>query len=327
MPDPARQPFHWKILRAINGLHFSLGLPLIARLPAAAGIRLARMFGRLHHRLDLDWRTVALCTHFVRERTAQALAQINPAGAPAEQGRAAPAPDRRVRQRFEIAVREELEAHWFINQRIRSTHCRFIGFEPVRALQRSGQGIVFLTFHYDAPLVGVVHMGRAGIPLNLMTSSQVELDCVPRSVQHYFRNKYAAIQQHLNGGRTLHAETHLKSFYTGLRKGCSAVILGEAPAAQDEDGIVVRFMHRRRAFAPGAVRLAERTRSPLVPFVCECTGAGQYRIEFGAPLLPTADGSHAANQQALYEFIEKRIQAHPEKWWAADLLPSFRQLD
>jgi lauroyl/myristoyl acyltransferase len=298
---------------------FRIGLPLAARLPPSLGRYFAKMMGHLCARLDLDWRTLGLREHFVANRTRLAFQDISPG---LDDGQTA----RLVRMRFENSVHEELEGHWLGMQWAGRFQCDFMGLDAIRDQMTRGQGIVLLTLHFDATLMGVAHMGLAGLKLNLMTSDVVEDARVLPVVQRYFHRKYAGIESSLNGGRALHVESHLKSFYRALRAGEGVVILGDAHALELDKGIVVDFLGRRRAIAVGAMRMAEKTGAPMAAFVCLRDANGGYRVVF-SPVLWSQNGSHQENIKVLYSFLGAHISSQPERWWAADLLPGFIVVD
>lgn len=315
----ARRGHWWLRTAAVNAM-FRLFFPLLARLPRALGMRGAVWLGETCRRLDIDWRTVAVREHFVAQRTAQALQELLPEASAKERAAC-------LEERFRNAAREELEAHWFSSGMAETMDCCFENIEAIEACLAHGRGMVLLTLHFDATLMGVVHLGRRGLKLNLMTSNIVEDPRVPASVQGYFARKYAAIQRYLNGGRSLHVESNLKAFYQGIRRGESAVVLCEGPALSTDDAVNVHFLGRLRALAPGAVRIAEKTAAPMAAFVCLREKAGSYRVVFSPVYLPAPGGNHAANIPALFAFLDAFIRRHPERWWAADLLPSFKNLD
>lgn len=314
-----RAKIHWLVQRFRLEAMFRFWLPLAARLPLAAGECLARALGRFCLRHDLDWRTVALRQQYVLERSTQAFQIIVPGIAP-------DALRQLQNERFETASREEWEGHLFASGRAGEIRCEFHGLEAVRAQLASGQGLVMLTAHFDATLMGVVQLGLAGLKLNLMTSDVVEDPRVAPIVQRYFKNKYAGIERYLNGGRVMHVESQLRAFYSAARRGEGVVILGDAPTLALDEALAVDFFGHRRAFSPGAIRIAEKTAVPAVAFVCRQVTNGAYRIEFG-PVVKPIDGSHAANLPTLFGFIEARIGETPGRWWAADQLPVFVKLD
>ncbi|RIX44172.1 MAG: hypothetical protein D3M94_15855 [Rhodocyclales bacterium GT-UBC] len=310
---------HWLLQSLRLEAMFRFALPLAARLPLPAGERLARALGRFCLRHDLDWRTVALRQQYVLDRSTQAFENMVPGIAP-------DALRRLQNERFEAASREEWEGHLFPRGRATEMHCEFNGLEAVQAQLASGRGLVLLTAHFDATLMGVVQLGLAGLKLNLMTSDVVEDPRVAPVVQRYFKNKYAGIEQYLNGGRVMHVETQLRAFYSAARRGEGVVILGDAPTLALDDALPIDFFGHRRAFSPGAIRIAEKTGVPVAAFICRQVAHGRYRIDFG-PVLPPSEGSHTDNLPALFGFIEARMRETPGRWWAADQLPVFVKLD
>ena len=315
--------FHWWLLRRINDVMFLFAWPLFARLPFGVGMKLAEWLGRLCFMLDLDWRTVAVREHFVRDRTRSALEEICP-------GREASAIERLLIGRFITAACEELEGHWLHLRRAEQCRCEFEGLDAVKAhVAASGQGVVLLTLHFDATLTGVAKMGLAGLKVNVMTSNVVEDARVPSSVQRYFRRKYAGLSSSLNGGSTVHVEPKMspRLFHTRLRRGECVVVLGEAPSNKPDKAVIVDFLGRRRAMAPGAVRIAEQAGVPMAAFVCLRQGQGSYRVICTPLFFPSSAGSHAGNVPALFAFLEAHIRRHPDRWWAADLMHSYINLD
>ena len=317
---------HWWFLRLINDVMFVCAWPLVARLPFGVGMKLGEWLGRLCYVLDLDWRTVAVREHFVRDRTRSALSEICP-------GREASAIERLLVGRFVSAAREELEGHWLHLRRAEQCRCEFEGLDAIKAqVAASGQGVVLLSFHFDAVVMGMAQMGLAGLALNVMTSNIVEDPRVPSSVQCYFRSrKYTGLSRCLNGGSNVHVEPHkstrLLEFYARLSRGECLVVLGDAPSNKPDKAVIVDFLGRRRAMAPGAVRIAEQAGVPMAAFVCLSLPCGSYRVICTPLFFPSLEGSHAGNVPALFAFLETHIRHHPDRWWAADLMHSYLNLD
>ncbi|MDD2743484.1 MAG: lysophospholipid acyltransferase family protein [Rhodocyclaceae bacterium] len=310
---------HWALQQLFLALVFYWILPLAVRLPIPQGERLALFLGRLCAWRDLDWRTVALRLQYVEARTSEAYRQI--CGKLSQKRLSA-----LVSERFETACREEWEGHLFFQGQPDLLHCEFIGLEAVRSHLLTGQGIVLLTAHFDAVPMGIVQLGLAGVKLNLMTSNVVEDSRVAPVVQRYFQKKYEGIERYLNGGRVMHAETELRTFYSAVRRGECVVILGDAPTANLNDALAVNFFGAKRAFAPGAIRIAEKMNVPVAAFVCHRLECGRYLVEFGRVMSPQ-ERSHSNNLDSIFGFLEAQILASPGRWWAADQLPNFIVLD
>lgn len=315
-----RGRLHWALLRWVLVVMFRAALPWLARLPLRQGMWAVAVLGQMCYRLDMDWRTVALQDHFVGRRTGLAVAEIAPELSEI-------AGEAVVRERFVNASREELEGHWFAMHRAEECVCEFEGFDSIREHMGRKQGLVLLTMHFDAVLMGVVQLGLAGLKMNLMTSDVVEDARISPCVQRYFQRKYAGIQAYLNGGQVMHVETKLKRFYSALKQGEGVVILGEAPTDQLADAAKIQFFGKRRAVAPGAFRLAEKTGCPMAAFVCVRLGVGRYKLIFSRIHFASPEEGHAANAQMLFDFLGEQVRMDPGRWWAADQLPNFVNLD
>lgn len=311
--------FHWHILRGLVWFQFTILFPLAIHLSLPLARRVAGCFGWLCYRLDLDWRTVSLRQHFVRDRTRMAVASILP-GASKEEI------EHLVRRRFVTSAHEELEGHYFSAVLPPLFTCRFVGLEAVRETM-TRRGIVFLTLHFDATLMGVKELGRAGLVLNLMTSNIVEDARVPPEVRRYFANKYSGIERSLNGGHVMHNETHMREFYRALGRNEGVVVLCEAPATRPEEGLKIDFLGKLRSISPGGLRLAEKSGSAVAGFVCRRTANGGFELLFSPVVEPTDVAGMRDSIVAVYRFLEAEILRSPDLWWAADLLPAYADLD
>lgn len=312
---------YWFFLRCILTGIFRLIYAPTSGLPPRIGRAVAKLLGDVCARLDLDWRTVGLRQHYVAERTRHAYLEIEPSIVP---DRVAAL----VRERFRSATGEEMEGCWLARGRAAEFDCVFEGLDGVRAALASGRGIVLLTMHYDATPMGIAQAGLAGLHLNLMTSAVVEDKRISPSIRLYFAKKYAGIAACLKvgGGAVLHAERHMRSFYRALARGEGVVILGDAPTGKTDSALIVDFLGKPRAIAPGAIRLAEKMGSPVAAFVCLHRDDGGYRMVF-SPVYWPENSSHSRNAQRLFGFLESWIRRHPERWWAADQLPNFACMD
>lgn len=305
--------WHWLIRRWLLALGFGFVYPLLARLPARAGLSGARLWGRLMTRLDCDWRSVALREHFVLHKTRLGLAMFSP-----------PLPSHQiedlVRQRFQCAAEEELEGHWLARGLKGGLPVAIRGLAALQEAMAGGRGVVLLTFHFDAAIWGIGCLGRAGLRLSPISSRVVEDVRVTLAVRTFFHDKYAGLSRLLNGGRVMHHETSLRECYQRLSRGEGVVVLADASASDMRRAFIADFLGRRRAFAPGALRLAQKTGAIVAAFVC-LRENGAYRIEISPPR--GLDGDYESACRESLAFLETWLRAHPGRWWAADLLPDF----
>jgi len=308
----------WFALRGAMRLVFLVAFPVAAWIGGRTARKIATLIGLAAFYLDVDWRTVSLRHHFLRERTFAAMQEIVP-------GASSKLLSSLVRERFVYAAHEELDAHYFFSDASLVRSCEFVGLDAVREVS-SRMGIVYLTLHLDATLMGVAQLGKAGLKLNLMTSNIVEDVRVPAVLRRFFRRKYEGIERHLNGGHYWHIETSMRDFYRALARGEGAVILCEAPALSSEDGFLTEFLGKTRALTRGSLRLAEKTGAALVGMVCLRTGPECYRIVFSPVFEPSVLDPESAVRE-VYAFLGNAVYSSPGRWWAADLLPSFINIE
>ena len=299
---------------------YGVAMPLLARLSMPLGLLLAARLGQLNARIGLDWRTVWQKEQDVARRTRQSLNLIRP--------RLSPARARvLLRQRFRYAALEDLEGHWLGLRRPVPAHsCTFEGLDAVQEALSHGKGIVLLTMHFDASILGIALLGQAGLTLNPMASDVFDDQQIPFLIRRYFRRKYAGLNSFLNGGRVSYMPQDLARCYRALRGGEGVVILGDAPSGDLQTAVPVDFFGRQLAFAPGFLRLAEKSHAPMAAFVCLRDGQGGYRITFSPVSWPVA-GKHKDNVASLYAFLENCVSRYPGRWWAADLLTYFLKMD
>ncbi len=314
-----RERLYRAVFALLVNVVYGVVLPLLARLPLPTGRALASRLGRLTARLGLDWRTVWQQEQDVAGRTRQAQGMIRPGLSPR---RAAVL----LRQRFRYAALEDLEGHWLALRRATPQRCRIDGLDAIRETLSRGKGIVLLTMHFDASILGAALLGQAGLKLNPMASDVFGDSRIPFLIRRYFRRKYAGLVSHLNGGRVAYVPRDLAHLYRALRAGEGVVILGDAPAGDTHLAVPIAFFGRRLAFAPGFLRLAEKTGAPVAAFVCLRDSQGGYRITF-SPVFWPVGGKHQDNAPRLYAFLEACVRRYPGRWWAADLLTHFLPMD
>jgi len=167
--------------------------------------------------------------------------------------------------------------------------------------------------------MGAAFLGRRGWAVNPMSSNVVERPGVPRAISEHYRRKYEGITRLMNGGKVMDAETHLRAFFAAVSAGGMALVLGDLPAARSDDACWAEFFGCERAFAPGAVRLAERTGAALVAYLCLRENTGRYQVRFSPPCIRQEGPWYAP----AYRFLEESIREYPGRWWAADTLPLF----
>jgi lauroyl/myristoyl acyltransferase len=317
---------HWKILlcrtkwfalRSFLSLIFAFVFPLAARIGGNTARRITGWLGRLFYHLDIDWRTVSLRQHFVRERTLAAMREIVPEADRLELAAL-------VQERFVCAAQEELDAHYLSLDQNLVRECIFEGLDAVREVA-SKNAVVYLTMHFDSAPMAIAQMGKAGLKVNFMTSNVVEDIRVPSIIRRFFKRKYDGIKRHLSGGTYWHSESNMRDFYRVLRRQEGVVVLCEAPAPSLQDGFLADFLGKTRVHKRGVLRLAQKTGAAFVGMICLRTGPARYKIVFSPVFEPSLVPPECAIRE-IFAFLSAAVRSSPGRWWAADLLPVFVNL-
>ncbi len=304
------------LAQLIHAADYGVLLPLLARLPLAAGYAMSAWRGWLNGRAGRDWRSVALGSRHVARQSAAGYRMLNPK-ADEETVRAW------VRARFAAESREEFEGRLMAAGRAGELR-RSVGPENfLRACLARERGLLLLTPHFDSFTLGVAFLGLAGVKVNLMSSAITNDSRVTPSVRRHFFRKYRGMERFMNGGRVLDQEAGLRPFYRMLERKESVVILADAPAVSRNATVAPHFLGARRLLAGGGMRMAQRTGSDIGAFVCRYAGPGRYRLE-GGPILRAED---PAAPDAVYGFLSGAILESPGRWWAADLLPAMTPVE
>ena len=179
------------------------------------------------------------------------------------------------------------------------------GLEHLQAPHQRGQGVILLTAHF-----GNWELGGARI-----TAERYPMVVIARDASEHFS---ASV---INRARTRHNMTvigreDLRAMIRALRSNNILAILPDQHAARG--GIVVDFLGRPAATAPGPAVLALRTGCAIVPFFAYRQPNGTLHTRLFPPLEFTATANPDKDIRALTQKINQTIGAqiaeHPEQW-------------
>jgi lauroyl/myristoyl acyltransferase len=300
---------HW-----LQTIDFGYILPTMARLPLPLGEKLSRARGAIQATLDYDWRSMALRYPYVRARTRQAMAMIQPNSGDKYCKTAA------VR-RFMHNSREEWQACLFghrVMDKI-SRRSTVEGISDLRRHQEAGRGMVMVSCHFDSFCMGMVLMGMQGIRVNVVNTAAIEDPRINLTVRRFFQHKYRWMEARMRGKMVYH-EVNMPFFYRALEKGQTVALMGDIPGSKSD--VIIPFLNTRFKMPVGAWHMALKTNSLLGAFMCVHEGVGKYRVT----CLPPAEidpESPLRTLKPIYAFMEAQIRSMPERWVAADLLPAY----
>jgi lauroyl/myristoyl acyltransferase len=317
---PANLPWRWRLMRRLHRWDYARLLPLMARLPLGLGYALAALRGHLNAALGRDWRSVALGTRHIHRLSVQAAKELVPV-VKAAGGSRDPHAGTWAAARFRAEARDEFEAWLMHERRWPELHCRF---DPPDAPQRLAaaareRGLVLLTPHFDSFYLGIAFAAQAsGCTVNAMASAIPEDPRVEPAVTAHFHAKYRGLETALNGGAVVNMEDGLRPFYRMLERAQTLVVLADAPVLAGGAEMAVEFLGGPRRLAGGALRLAQRTNTPMAAFVCRHLGGPNYELRWCE-----AGEAHDPNTlPRLYAFLGHAIAQEPGRWWAMDMLPN-----
>ncbi len=282
-------------------LDYCIILPILARLPFTLGRQLASLRGLIYAKLMRDWRQFTFDDRELYSRTKQSINIILP---DADKTLLA----RSVVERYQMQSIEEWEAACIIRGSIFKWPVVYEGLDKFKEVMESNSSLILLTAHFSSSILGVVLLGRLGIPVLGMSSNIVDNPKVHPMISRFYRKKYDAMSQYLNGGMILDRQGNSFKFVHFLNSRGIVVIVADLPPEPKEKPVVRSFFGEMRCFAPGPVKLARITNKPLLAFVCDFRN-GSYHLRFS----PTEEDP--------YSYIERSIRETPSRWWAADLLP------
>jgi len=306
-----------KTTLAYQKISYQWFLPFISFVPVNVAEVLFWIRGLFNGLLDLEWRSIALNSKFVKIGTFNALDKIAPQSSLMEKRLI-------TYQRFISFAREELDAAMFAHHDLKYFFDRshIIGFEQWERVLDSNKGLVVLTCHYDCFTMGVTLLGLTGRKVNLMTSSVVEDPRLSKEIQIFYNKKYRGMEKYFNGGKAVHVEDNLRFFYNALNNNEIVFILADLPAPNKSSTpqIIAPFIDNHYYMAPGPFRLAQKTKSKMAAFYCSNQGSGQYNIHCSDVYDPD-DINRTVSK--LYAFLQKPIKKHPGRWWTSELMNNY----
>jgi lauroyl/myristoyl acyltransferase len=300
----------------IQRIDYGMLLPFMAKLPLSLGEKLAKMRGVIHAITDYDWRSMALRHNYVRTRTYQAMQMLLPQANMFELAF-------KTAKRFIHNSREEWQGAVFGQQHLmfeiaRRSHAD--GLDELLEIQKQKRGMILMTAHYDSFAMGIALLGMYGLTINGLSSNVVENPRVHPAVRDFFYKKYRNLENYTRGGKIAHYENNMRFFYHALERGETVVILGDIPG--DSRAVPMSFLGKTFKMPLGAWSMAKKTGSLIGAFICSHEKPGTYRIACLSPKEIHPENPVETMLPA-YRFLETRIRQAPERWVAAELLPSY----
>jgi KDO2-lipid IV(A) lauroyltransferase len=181
-------------------------------------------------------------------------------------------------------------------------------FEAARSASKSG-GVIAITGHFGSWELLAAAMAAHGFPFVAVQKPR-ESPLLDAIVERY---------RNLGGAEFLARGDAARAALRALREGKAVAILYDQDAPRDE-GVFVPFFGRLASTRDGPVRIALRTRAPVLPIFLHRIGTGSTHVaQFRPPiemLRPEGDVEAAIRENArrMTEAIEQEIVRAPDHW-------------
>jgi KDO2-lipid IV(A) lauroyltransferase len=181
------------------------------------------------------------------------------------------------------------------------------GIHYVKEAQAQGRGVVLASAHYANPEFATQGLVEAGVEVFAL----VEPLQPPQlhDLMYRLRNVHGHHYESANF-------KGVKAAITWLRKGGALAILVDRDI--QKRGIELEFCGAKARFPTGAVDLAIRTNSVLIPGWVRREGDFRIRARIGPPLDLSITGDHdedvRANTARLLALFERELKADPTQW-------------
>jgi KDO2-lipid IV(A) lauroyltransferase len=181
-------------------------------------------------------------------------------------------------------------------------------FEAARSASKSG-GVIAITGHFGSWELLAAAMAAHGFPFVAVQKPR-ESPLLDAIVERY---------RNLGGAEFLARGDAARAALRALRDGKAVAILYDQDAPRDE-GVFVPFFGRLASTRDGPVRIALRTRAPVLPIFLHRIGTGSTHVaQFRPPiemLRPEGDveGAIRENARRMTEAIEREIVRAPDHW-------------
>lgn len=298
-------------MRKLHNLYiwfdYSIFLPFCAFLPLCIGRALCTLRGIVYFYLKRDWRSFTFGYDTLFERALQSYKEIFP--------------KKNEKQYLDLAKKryiaqslEEYDAMLAIQGKFNGLHVCYHNEKPIVELMKENPHQVFVTSHFGSSIEAFIFLQIFQTPILVMTSNVTKHHRVHRSITKFYDKKYRSIEPFLHGGQMLDAEGNTKEFYRFLHQiGSLAIVADLPPGNAKNTKVEADFFGKKRAFAGGASRLANKMNTNPIPYVCYYEDGGYHMVFGDLDVNP-------------YAFFESQIKKRPHLWWASDLLQSYPKI-
>jgi lauroyl/myristoyl acyltransferase len=180
-----------------------------------------------------------------------------------------------------------------------------------------GRGVLLATAHFGSIDMMTQVISRKGLPLSAMFA-RIKPEWASDFLTALRGNRgleMLEVEQENDGGSALNLGA-LKRLFQVLREGGLVGVI--ADRNMEPGGMRINFFGEPALVAVGVAKMAQRTRSVIIPGVCLRLPRNRYGLVFEEPidtmLFPPGEEGQKAILEQLFAVFERNIARHPEQW-------------
>ncbi|MFQ5921554.1 MAG: lysophospholipid acyltransferase family protein [Anaerolineales bacterium] len=225
-----------------------------------------------------------------------------------------PEEDPKIQETVEAVIRNTIRSYISLFEVIEGGHETLAEFanpdidmlETAEEILAQGRGLIYVGAHTIGLDHLLIYLGGLDYPTQVLAYPEV----MPSyQAQNDLRRRFG-----LNLSPVSYQS--LRRAITYLREGGVVVTAADRP---DESGVFLEFFGKRAWLPVGHVRLAFKTKAPIMVGVTYSIDGGRYRAKSLGVIEPEQfegrpDAEEAMAQQVILE-LEAFIRQHPDEWW------------
>jgi len=190
-------------------------------------------------------------------------------------------------------------------------------WQKVVEYQNQGRGVILASAHFGSFDMMTQVINRKGLPLSVMIA-RIKPAWASDFITSLRGNRgleMLEVEEESEGGSALNLGA-LKRLFQLLRNGGLVGLI--ADRNMEPGGVRVNFFGEDALMAAGVAKMAQRTRSIIVPGICLRLPRNRYSLVFEEPIdttsFPAGEEGQKAILEQLFSVFERNIARHPEQW-------------
>jgi lauroyl/myristoyl acyltransferase len=192
-----------------------------------------------------------------------------------------------------------------------------VSWQRVVEYHNQGRGVILASAHFGSFDMMTQVINRKGLPLTVMIA-RIKPPWASDFITSLRGNRgldMIEVEEESEGGSALNLGG-LKRLIKILREG--GMVGAIVDRNMEPGGVRITFFGEEALVAAGIAKMAQRTRSVIVPGICLRLPRNRYSLVFEAPIdtthFPAGEVGQKAILEQLFSVFERNIARHPEQW-------------